>query len=104
MSQLEISKMLTLSTTHLRASTCVKLEARSIDGVICYTKGDYGWFIWVPEPGIDRENNCPAPPRYLSDVPGELQVALEFGREHGCEWVCFDTDGETVEGLVIYEH
>ena len=104
MSALEISKMLTLSTAHLRKGTMTEMDANDIDGIVLWPKGEYGYFVWIPDVGIDRANNCPAPFEYPDAVPNELRLALEFGREHGCEFVCFDCDGDTVEGLVTYEH
>lgn len=101
-SKLEISKMLTLSTAHLRASTLTLMDGNDIDGIVLWPKGEYGYFVWVPDHG--PQGNEKAIELYPDAVPNELRVILEFGREHGCEFVCFDCDSNTVEGLVIYEH
>lgn len=106
MAELEISKMLTLSTGHLRLGTLNLMDTNDVDGIVLWPKGEYGYFVWIPDagPNRDRHGNMLEAFEYPDAVPNELRLCLEFGREHGCEFVCFDCDGDTVEGLVTYEH
>ena len=102
--KIEIDRMLTLSTGHLRASTLLLMEGNDIDGIVLWPKADYGYFVWVPDGGSTAIRLGAVPFQYPDAVPNELRLCLEFAREHGCAYVCFDCDGDTVEGLVTYEH
>jgi hypothetical protein len=95
--KLEISKMLTISTAHITPET--------YDGIVCayfdgddeyitypfYLKDGYGWFICTDENYANESN------------PECIKDCMKFAREHGCDWLCLDSDGPIVDGLPVYE-
>ena len=86
--QLDIIKMLTLSTAHIKKETAELFNAFEIPFDICiYDKEHYGWFLtdW----DLSQSN----------DIPIDLLACLRFAEENGCQWLCFDCDGMTVSGL-----
>lgn len=86
----EIAKMWVLSTSHLRSSTCNEWLAYKCHWS-CVPKGEYGWFMYVPdEIG------------FYPDVPHELVVIIHLARAISAEWVMFDCDGPTYDGLVVH--
>ena len=94
MRDLEISKMLTLSTAHITKDTNRLLANEPYaDGIqlSVFTKADFGYFIYVND-NLENRN-----------IPGDLKVCLELAKENGCKWLCLDCDGDTVEGLEEYD-
>ncbi len=94
---MDISRILTISTEHITEETS-KLLAVEPDtneiGLSVYQKADYGWFIHVPEYVRELEDtSCPA----------DLYKCMFYAHENGCEWLCLDSDGETVDELKKYE-
>lgn len=89
---MEIYKMMVLSTGHISKETAKLLEEDKV-GVVVYPKDEYGWFIVVTDwNGIDAD-----------PVPDDLAECLKIAEENGCDWLCLDCDGETVENLPIYQ-
>ena len=94
---MEISKMLTLSTGHITRDTANLLESLAdeyediIGSPIIYKKGDYGWFVHIPEE-LDEYS-----------IPYDLLQVLEFAKRHDCDWLCLDCDGQEIEFLPQYE-
>ena len=94
MKNLEITKMLTLSTAHITEDTNRLLIIEPYtDGMqlSVFTKADFGWFIYVND---DLENRS---------IPDDLKACLELAKENGCKWLCLDCDGDTVDELEEYE-
>ena len=61
---------------------------------------EYGYFLYVSEE-LQLEKDAPyIYPKGLSDSFYEV---LKYAREHDCDYVMFDCDGETVDGLTMYE-
>lgn len=97
---LEIHKMLTLSTGHVRKSTAQLFELNTDDVPIFFEKkpwgerdGDgYGWFI----PIIKDE---PFP----HTCPDELVKVREFAEAQGCTWIMFDRDADTIDDLPTWD-
>lgn len=89
----EIDLMLTVSTAHIKAETAKLLEDESIEGVTVYKKDIYGWFIYIDinNSGISETN--------LVDLNNIIQFALN----QGCSIICIDRDGDTIDGLAVYE-
>lgn len=83
----EIAKMLVLSTGHLTEDAC----NRYLDDVDAYRKGEYGWFVYAP--GF----------QHFDDVPLSLLDCLGYAQDLGCDWIMFDCDGPSVDGLTYYE-
>lgn len=89
---MEIYKMLVLSLGHISKKTAELLEENNV-GVVTYPKSEYGWFIVVTDwNGIDA-----------NPVPNDLAKCLQFAEEQGCDWLCLDCDGETVDKLPLYQ-
>ena len=97
---LEIHKMLVLSTMHVSQSTAELLDigcpsihnGHCADG-IGYPKGDYGWFVYVPEE-----------PEQDSDIPADLlAVVVAFARAQACNWVMFDRDADKIDDLPVFD-
>lgn len=102
MKDLEISKMLTVSTAHLTKEDVRYLElAGSTDyGDLTvyekrfhsvYYESLYGWFVYVP----DDLNEI--------DVSENLKHILAFAKSHECDWMCFDEDGCVIKELDTYD-
>lgn len=93
---LEINKILTLSTGHLTNKTCNTWLPQMIEStaIPAYEKGEFGWlvFAWSDSSSLDEP-----------DYPNDLRVCLAFAQEHDCLWVNFDADGPIVDGLPVYE-
>ena len=96
-SSLEICKMLTISTAHIKEETAKILEDHSsslIDyDLVIYDKDEFGWWIHLPDEDYKE----------LHNVPDDLKVCLNLAVENGCEWLCLDCDGEVVDCLPTYE-
>ena len=105
---MEISRTLTISTVHIKKETMQELRRINEEQKYVldyrfpafYTKGEYGFLIYVPENILDTdtEGKNTAYPQ----VPEDLVKAMQLAREHGCEWLCLDDNGEEVEELERY--
>lgn len=90
---MEISKMLTISTAHIRPETAKFLDKEEKEcgtGLIVYNKSEFGWFVFVPDAGC-------------LDTPIDLHECLLLAHLNGCDWLCLDRDGERVDDLQEYE-
>lgn len=89
----EIDSMLTVSTAHIKAETAKLLEHESVEGVTVYKKDIYGWFIYIDinNSGISETNLV------------DLNNIIHFALNQGCSIICIDRDGDTIDGLAIYE-
>lgn len=83
---MEKHNMLALSTGHLTQKTICNME-----NFIAYEKGEYGWFVYVPEIMDTYE------------MPKDLDNCIQFARNNGCDWIMFDRDVETIDSLQIYD-
>ena len=83
-----IEPMLVLSTGHLTEETC-NLFLADYEGP-AWRKGDYGWFVYVPE-DVDDE------------LPPDLTACLALAREKGAFWIMFDRDEAQVDELPAYD-
>ena len=94
MKYMEISKMLTISTTHISLASADLLdtkEERMETGLVVYEKGNYGWFIHVDEFFE------------LDATPEDIMNCIFVAKQNNCEWLCLDRDGETIDGLPVYD-
>lgn len=85
-----IRKLLDLSTSHLPPHLADQLA--SIAGVIAY-RLEYGWLLWVPNDPDDSAQGCDDGP------PAEVLAVQRYARGHGCDYVLFDADADTVADL-----
>lgn len=89
---MNISKLLTLSTAHLKPVTRDFLVLESIKGyygLSVYTN-EYGFFVYV-----DAEEP--------KNIPCDLSDCLQLAKEYGCEWIKFDRDEVPIDKLKVYE-
>ena len=85
----EVSKVLTLSTCHIKEDTALYLGSLP-ETVICFPKGEHGWFLYAGEYAEDPS------------VP-ELRKLFEICKEQGCEWLCLDADGPVRKELETFD-
>ncbi len=93
---LEIVKMVTLSTWHVTSESYHKLFEDKIDSLVSFPKGttdgyEYGVFVYIPE--VCGEDS----------LPQDIMKCVEFARENECKWIMFDCDAYTIAELPIYE-
>lgn len=86
---METETMPVISTGHVSKKTDYLLSTGEIR---TYMRGPYGWILYV-HPDQDLE------PGYW---PEELAAVADWARKQGFEYVLFDRDADTVEGLPIY--
>lgn len=83
-----IEKMLALSTAHLTETTCNDWLPHS--PFAAYPKGDYGWFVYIPD-------DLP------HDLPADLAECLALARGQDCDWLMFDRDADAIGILQVYD-
>lgn len=97
---MEITRMLTISTTHISKETADLLAGNYPMNLVpvwemsvgIYDKEEYGWYIYstVGE-------------RIHPSMPEDLAACLRLAHYHQCGVLCLDDDGEIVEGLPVYD-
>jgi hypothetical protein len=92
----DVARIVTLSTRYIRPETAEFLEnekLRETNGlsVAIYKKGEYGWFIYVPDPSDFDE-----------EIPTDLRDCMYYAYNLGCTWLCLERDGDEVDGLPDY--
>lgn len=101
----EIDQMITISTCHISQETAQILEDSSEERTsLClpatYTKGKYGFLIYVGEDFTgDRIKDSDA----CNDVPDDLYECMKLARKQGCVWLCLDRDAMVVDNLPSYD-
>ena len=94
-STLEIAKILTLSTAHIRPETAERLD-NGLKGLIPVYKYEYGWIIFSTAATYHEED--------YATLPEDLKACVSLAVKHGCDWLRLDCDGERYEGLLpLYE-
>lgn len=94
-STLFITKMVTISTTHISEKTAHLLEVEAKEnnlGICVYNKADFGWYITIDDE-IKRN----------TDLPKDLYKAIQFASDVGCQTLCLDCDGTVVGFLDKYD-
>jgi hypothetical protein len=90
---------LDVSTCHLSPDTRTWLDAQFADDrlrspddavatIIAGGKTRYGWFVYAPEDAVDG-------------LPDDLVRVLAEARGRGAEYVLFDADAATMDGMMI---
>ena len=82
-----IEPMLVLSTGNLTFETCNHWLKQSDHAV--FEKGEYGWFVYVGEPG--------------DDFPADLLACITLARQRRCCWIMFDRDAPAAAELPSYD-
>lgn len=86
--------MMTLSTAHIAIGTVSYLGGKEC-AAVAYKKGEYGWFIHIPDENL-RE--------YFNNIfPADLLRVMEFAQRFKCDWLCLDRDADEVDFLPRYE-
>ena len=102
---MEISKMLTVSTSHISKETAGLLteicDYSKESELIIYPKrfkeDYYGWFIFVSEELVIDD--------MYKNTPKDLMRCLLLALKMECDWLCLDRDGEVLNNpyLDVYE-
>lgn len=90
----DITKMITISTAHIKESTTSFLEEILLFPVY---KFDYFYIIWIDD---DME---PYLKPFKNAIPNDLWGCIMFAHNLGCQWLRLDRDGEIMDELPIYE-
>lgn len=86
---LEINKTLVTSTAHLTESECNHgIKQNSLRGNLCAFNTGYGWRIRA------SLEYCP-----IDNLKPLLQLAID----NGCQWLEIDQDGNTIDGLPVFD-
>jgi hypothetical protein len=85
----EIRKTMCLSTGHTPEGLAAKLL--ETDAVAGGNYGDYGWFMYAHDEDIN------------GDIGPELMRVFEYARSHGCGFVVFDCDADTIDELPTWD-
>ncbi len=102
MSELEIHKMLAVSTGNVEESTWDWLNRYSNSlpnrvsecPITVYSKSEYGWFIPIVErEGKDEPEMCNNPL-----VPLDLRKVIKYAQDKNCTWIMFDRDADMLPG------
>ncbi len=93
--QLEIHKILTLSTTHISKKTADSLNMLNNEDLILYKKDEFGWFIYIIDGDSERIND--------KSIPDDLAAIIKLAKSKECEIICLDRDACKVDGLFTYD-
>lgn len=96
----KVRLILDLSTAHVSEPTSLMLNtwaelATPPGAAIVHSKGEYGWMVYVPSEMPSREE------RHL--IPDDLWAVMVKAHSLGCDWIMFDRDGDTMEGLDVFD-
>lgn len=96
--ELEIDRMLTISSLHVSADTKDLLDQAVDDNEDdpmppVYEKQGYGWFV-----ACDPDNE-----ETWDNYPADLVQCMKLARDNGCFWLCLDADGSRVETLELFD-
>ena len=93
----DITKMVTISTAHIKESTTSFLEETLLFPVYQFYYFDYFYIIWIED---DTESYLKP---FKNAIPNDLWACIMFAHNLGCQWLCLDGDGEIVDELPVYE-
>ena len=93
---MEKHNMLALSTGHVSRETAELMDDDNIDDVTLYNKSGYGWYVYIPDEGIDFDKLADG------ECPADLYRCMKYARDNGCDWLMFDCDVETIDELPVY--
>ncbi len=91
---MEKHTIIALSTAHIKKETADLLNNDSIGQIVVYQKGNYGWFVPVPD-NMDELQDT---------IPEDLYGCIKYAVNHQADWIMFDCDVDTNENheLPIY--
>jgi hypothetical protein len=83
-----IEPTLVLSTANITEKTCNEYLWQA--PFATYEKGEYGWWVYVPEDGPEN-------------LPADLVPCFELARQHNCCWIMFDCDAPEDSSLPLFD-
>ena len=89
----DITKMVTISTAHIKESTTSFLDETLLLPVY---PSDYFYTIWI-------EDDTEYYDTFKNAIPKDLWDCIMFAHNLGCQWLRLDGDGEIVGELPVYE-
>lgn len=90
----DITKMVTVSTAHIKESTREFLDETLLLPVY---QSDYFYMIWISD---DTEDYLGP---FKNETPKDLWDCIMFAHNLGCQWLRLDGDGEIMDELPIYK-
>ena len=99
---LEISKILTISTAHIKQETGELLHNNNEANCklpVYYKKDEYGCFVFCNK---DYMKDAIQDQSY-EEIPQDLWRCMVLARIFDCDYLCLDCDGTIVDGLQTYE-
>lgn len=100
---LEMHRMLCLSTAHISHDTRDKLDAvcdfnavNEASDLVIFEKYGFGWFLPV-DVNLQAHDEG-----HLEHMPDDLVEALRFAYRQGADWLMLDCDGPVVNQLKDY--
>jgi hypothetical protein len=102
-SALEIDQVLTISTGHIDKETARELDREGSDtyGLVVFPKGEYGWWVYIPEKWEDFGDGTPWNV-FKDRLPKGLADCIDLAVRNDCRWLCLDGSGDTA-GLPEYD-
>ncbi len=89
--------MLALSTAHVTVETARLMDRDAIDNVILYPKDEAGWFVFIPDKGLEFDELENA------NIPADLYTCMKYACDNGCGWIMFDCAVDVNNDLTVYE-
>lgn len=101
--ELEIRKVLGLSTAHVTEETCNLLGREPEENNLCLSvyPFEYGFFVFVG--GLKIEDDKIVNDGFPMDLPKDLEGCIKLALKNGCEWLQLDSDASETELLPTYE-
>lgn len=90
----DITKMVTVSTAHIKESTMEFLDETLLLPVY---QSDYFYMIWISD---DTEDYLGP---FKNETLKDLWDCIMFAHNLGCQWLRLDGDGEIMDELPIYK-
>lgn len=93
--ELDITRMLTINTAHIKEETAEKIDEFDL---VTFDKVNFGWFIYIP---TEKEDVM----EILEDknIPDDLVDCIRLAWENNCNWLCLDRDASEFDELETYE-
>lgn len=85
--------MLALSTAHLSQATLEK-GTDAFQRLSAFEKGEYGWFVYVPEPQLLEE--------LVEGLTDDIATCIRFAAAQDMQWIMFDRDVDLIEQLASH--
>lgn len=94
MNNLEIAKMLTISTSNVPRDDILLLESGD-DSIVSYELDEYGFLIYANEQICNELD--------LSKFSQAFRDALRLAQDNDCDYLRLDRDANEVDGLQVFD-